>query len=289
MKTINIFILTMLCSIGTLNAATHIYNVKNFNALKSSVAVIVNYSQGRHYAMKVEGSEEQLSRLEVVVNDNTLILRDKRKAKAWKGRVNVTLTAPHLNSISNSGTLIFKAKACRDGMFNIKNSGVLQLNITAVNCQQMNVNNSGSAQLMCNVKANGNIMVKNSGSLKVNGNMNSSAAFIQSNSGSMKMMCNAIASQFDSKNSGSLKIEQQIDAATMNMKNSGSCSGTLSYKGRAAVMQNSGHGKLGVTVDCEELSASTSGMFQMSIKGTADKTNIKSTGISKIDVSQLNK
>ena len=90
------------------------------------------------------------------------------------------------------------------------------------------------------------------------------------------------------KNSGVLHVQHTIRAHDFSMSNSGSATGSILFKGGAATFRNSGHGNLNVDCDCTDLNATTSGSFSMTIKGTADNTSIKSSGVSHIDAKGLN-
>ena len=63
----------------------------------------------------------------------------------------------------------------------------------------------------------------------------------------------------------------------------------VSFKGENALITNSGASQYTLNVDCKELTVKNSGAGSMKISGTADKTDINSTGVSDINISELNK
>ena len=90
--------------------------------------------------------------------------------------------------------------------------------------------------------------------------------------------------------SGACNIKTTADAegdATLTF--SGASNGTISFTGNTFKLASSGAGKLNLHVDCLQLIASNSGAAKVSISGTADKTTIKATGVSKINTAELNK
>ena len=69
---------------------------------------------------------------------------------------------------------------------------------------------------------------------------------------------------------------------------SGSSSGSIKFKGHSLDIDCSGVGKMTLNVDCDKLTADTSGSLRLKVNGRADNTEFNGSGVSKIDTSGLN-
>ena len=74
----------------------------------------------------------------------------------------------------------------------------------------------------------------------------------------------------------------------MDIKNRGTGNDTIKFKGSDLTIDNTGLSQTKFNVDCKKLQASNSGMAKMTICGTADDTSLDSTGVAKINTSDLN-
>src|SRR5574344_1470150 len=95
---------------------------------------------------------------------------------------------------------------------------------------------------------------------------------------------------FELNVSGVGKVDcPSLDFAKFVSKVSGAGSLNVACKGESAYISNSGASRYTLNVDCKELTVKNSGAGSMKISGTADKTDINSTGVSDINISELNK
>jgi hypothetical protein len=95
---------------------------------------------------------------------------------------------------------------------------------------------------------------------------------------------------FELNVSGVGKVDcPSLDFAKFVSKVSGAGSLNVAFKGESAYISNSGASRYTLNVDCKELTVKNSGAGSMKISGTADKTDINSTGVSDINISELNK
>lgn len=95
---------------------------------------------------------------------------------------------------------------------------------------------------------------------------------------------------FELNVSGVAKVDcPSLDFANFVSKVSGAGYVNVVFKGESAYISNSGASRYTLNVDCKELTVKNSGAGSMKISGTADKTDINSSGVSDINISELNK
>ena len=81
--------------------------VSGFNAISSGGAFDVHVTLGNKESLRIEGDEDQLSKIETKVENGTLKIRYKVKSffnTGWKNKVTVFVTAKSLKSLSISGS-----------------------------------------------------------------------------------------------------------------------------------------------------------------------------------------
>ena len=88
--------------------------------------------------------------------------------------------------------------------------------------------------------------------------------------------------------SGVGNINTTVSGDKLYIHSSGVSKSKISFKGKAANIENSGVGNITVDVECDELKARNSGNATLKIKGTADDTHVDNSGLAKIDTSELN-
>lgn len=104
-------------------------------------------------------------------------------------------------------------------------------------------------------------------------------------------MPHLIAKNVNFTNSGVTNIKMNVSQCkNFKCTNSGVYSGDCSIKGGTIItIYNSGVGKIPLTIECEELYITNTGVGTIKVKGIADKMNINTQGVAKTDTSQLNK
>lgn len=265
------------------------YDLRDFTGIRNSVGVKIEFRQGRDYSIRATGAENLMGQLDVKVENGTLVLGSKKKNLKWNGIVEIAITAPMLNALKNSGSLVFSTEGLTSEAFTLSNSGYMSITAATIGCTSFSANNSGSAKMHFNVSSTGDVSMKNSGACRFERDVVKGTSFRLQNSGQGTFKSDVKAANCDLKNSGASVINLSVVSSVFNMSNSGSCKGNLALEGGAATFKNSGVGTLDVKCDCTEINAKTSGQFVMTISGTADKTEISSSGISKINTKGLNK
>ena len=267
---------------------SHQYDVSPFTALSNEISVDVYYQQGSAHSVKATGRADLIAQLDVSVEEGVLRLRNKKRIGSWRGKIRVDITAPRIDRWSNSGSFALHIDDISAEEFRLSNSGVFSLMSGTVSTTQTSISNSGLLLIQARLTSRQDFTLRNSGQMNCKGNMQGEGAYSLSNSGSMQMEGKMEGRTAEIKNSGVLHVQHTIRAHDFSMSNSGSAIGSILFKGGAATFRNSGQGNLNVDCDCTDLNATTSGSFTMTIKGTADNTSIKSSGVSHIDAKGLN-
>ena len=81
----------------------------------------------------------------------------------------------------------------------------------------------------------------------------------------------------------------RLKAASLAMKVEGQSNYDISFSGTQAKLSCSGVGRFKLALDCQSINIDTSGQIDISLSGTADKTEFTGTGVSHINTSGLNK
>ena len=225
--------------------------LRNFDRVENTVAVDIEYQQGENYSVDITGDKELTNNLQAyVTTDRTLVLKKKNNKKEWQGKVTMMITAPQIKAIKNSGILFFTAKNMSPTTMDIENQGSLKLDITKLTCSNFNFKNSGVSTVTTDVSAKESISITNGGSCKYNGN---------------------------------------TAATKLSLKNTGMFTSDMKFEGENAWVYNTGSGRMKLHCDCQMLEAKNTGIATITFSGTADNTEIKSTGVSVIDCSHLNR
>lgn len=265
------------------------YKVSNFAGIQNNVGINITYRQGSSYSVSVSGKKKLLDLLLLRVKDNRLVISNKNKAKQWSGRLNMTITAPRIENISNSGAMTFQAGDVEVSDFRLRNSGSLKLRAGTVRCSTADVANSGSASVHFNIYSTGEVKLVNSGSNYHEGDVRSSLAITHRNSGSETFKGNLTGKSIKTSNTGAAIMKSALKSDNLNLRNSGQLNATLQFKGETADVANQGSGKVSIGIDCTDLKATNGGVATMTLTGRADNTTIDGTGVSNINTQGLNK
>ena len=259
------FLATLLFMVGlavTCQARQHndrqvtTYDFVDFQQLQVSGIVEVHFTQSNRYSISVEESANPNLMTKVEKKGKALCIWTENKKKNIRldkdDKPIVHITAPKLNELRQSGaTKATVAGKLETDALSIYVSGACKCQFNSIYCADMTISSSGA-----------------------------------SNVSTGKVMCNSLKVNC----SGACNIKTNAEAegnATLTF--SGASNGTISFTGNTLKLASSGAGKLDLHVDCLQLIASNSGAAKVSISGTADKTTVKATGVSKINTAELNK
>jgi hypothetical protein len=155
---------------NNLNQESETRTAKNFHAIASGGPFNIIVKMSDEESLKIEGDEEDLQRIETVVQNGTLKIRYKRDFKNWNSslnKVNIYITAIKLDGLMQSGSGLITLDgviASASAEFQLSGSGEI---IAAVETQSTDVAVSGSGSLKLEGKTGIlNIVVSGSGSVK---------------------------------------------------------------------------------------------------------------------------
>ena len=225
--------------------------LRDFDKVENNVAVDIEYQQGDDYSVDITGDKELTNNLQAYVTpDRTLVLKKKNSKKGWQAKLTVRITAPQINRIKNNGVLFFAAKSLSADNMSIDNRGSLKTDVTSMKCRTICIENSGVLTQSGNLTAKETLTIENKGSQNFSG---------------------------------------EIEAKELTLKNRGVLKGKMKYRGEGVTIYNNGSGRIEFDCDCKKLWCHNSGIATITLSGTADETEVKTTGVSKIDCSGLNK
>ena len=124
--------------------------VSGFNAVRLSVPAKIELIQGGTEALEIEGSAEDLSKVETVVENGTLHIRTverERKNWNWNPKLRITLNARNVDSLAISGSGDIQAKSLRTGALKLAISGSGDIRIPALESDSTVVAISGSGDV----------------------------------------------------------------------------------------------------------------------------------------------
>lgn len=147
------------------------YNsIKNFHGIANSGAFEVYVRMGDKESIKIVGAEEDLERIESIVQNGILRIRTKRNINNWNEAVNVVkiyVTAVKLDALMQSGSgLIAVEGDLNSANADLQVSGSGQIKV-GLKTQNASVTLSGSGNLVLDGKV-GNLKVTMAGSGDVN-------------------------------------------------------------------------------------------------------------------------
>lgn len=252
---------------------TKTLSLPDFHAIKNNLGFNIVYTQGNKQKVTYKGSSEFFDFIKFTVSNGCLTINTKKK-----NRNNTTcdspilyITTPSLDDIQNNGSLHFKSAALKVNNLQLQNNGSMHISIPVITCKgRFNSDNNGSFHY-----DNGNVIAENA-VITNNGSNHITAAF-------------NIKQDFDMNVNGSDHANMNVNAQRMLLNVNGSCRINLNYKGDEAIVSGKGSSNLNMTVDCAKLDVTSLGSTRITVKGTADATTINNRGISKVDVSELNK
>lgn len=251
-RTITTMCVLMAC-VAMMGQVKKEFAVTDFSTIKFCTAGKVIYKIGKKPSVHVVGVKETVDKIEVNVSGGVLTISQKADKKARKESSTApvyTITAPSLSELNVMGVCTFEANSVKtDGTFKLGGGGVANVSIDLVECSNMNIRFTGVAN--------------------------------------MKKL-SVRSKQADIKIPGVMNGKMVINANELNIHSSGVDHCTISFKGEHCIANYTGTSTSKLNVDCKNLQATTSGVAKLTIAGTADKTEITSNGVSKINTKGLN-
>lgn len=134
------------------SARTEEREVPAFDEVQIGGGIHATISIGPRKAVRLEGDERTLKRLEVVVEDGALHVGFKqnswRDGDSWhddRGEVRVTIQTPDLHAVGASGGSIVQAELTRSDRHAVHASGGSEVHVRGVDARELSVNGSGGA------------------------------------------------------------------------------------------------------------------------------------------------
>ncbi len=145
--------------------------VHNFHAIASSGSFNVMVKMGKEESLKIEGDDEDLQRVETIVQNGTLKIRMKRDVKNWNTssshKVTIYITAKKLDGLILSGS----GNLSVNGVLNSASADI-QLSGSGEISAQLDTQNAGIALsgsgnvVLSGTTGNMNVSISGSGSVK---------------------------------------------------------------------------------------------------------------------------
>ena len=124
--------------------------VSGFNGVRLAVPGKMEVIQGSTESVAVEGSEEDLAKIEAVVEDNVLHIRARERNTRWSNwnpKFRVTVNAIRVESLGISGSGDILAKSLRTPAIKLAISGSGDIKVPALETQKTDVRISGSGDV----------------------------------------------------------------------------------------------------------------------------------------------
>ena len=244
-------------------------NYKGFTGVHNSGNVDVIYTAGKEYSVTVE--ERGTARSTVRLEEGTITVSSPASGGDAEGKCVTTLriTAPALETLENYGNMQLTCGGNQPGTLEIENYGNMQLTCGGNQSGTLAIENYGNMSFAVDSLSADRVLLENSGNIKADVSKLHVRGFVVENNGMLDGRITAEAQTLDFENNGKSTLEAD-------------------YKGGKATVRNCGDSKLSLRVDCETLTANTSGLSEMTLSGTADNVRIDGAGRSKVNVSQLN-
>jgi hypothetical protein len=125
--------------------------VSGFSAIRLAVPAKMEVIQGETESVTVEGSEEDLAKIEVLVEDGVLQIRARERNTRWSSRnttFRITANAKRVESLGISGSGDILAKSLRTPAIKLAISGSGDIRIPALDTQKTTVSISGSGDVL---------------------------------------------------------------------------------------------------------------------------------------------
>ena len=141
------------CGAGSAIAADRGYSVLDFDRIRVEGPFDVQVRLGPSSAVQAHGPQAGLDRLEVTVNDGTLIIRPDRNAwggwpgSASEGKVVVIVTTPRLRALALAGSGDASVDRMRAADVQLNLDGTGDIKVAAVDAESVGIALSGSGDI----------------------------------------------------------------------------------------------------------------------------------------------
>ena len=167
-------------------------DVGNFSEVSIGGGYTVEMTKGSSTSVKLEGNEEDLSKIEVINEGGRLKIRNKKKKNGWgwskMGRVRIYITFKKLDALYSSGSSSITVKSeVKAGNFKYvgSGSGDTKLSVDADNLEAT-ISGSGEVELD-GAASNQTLKITGSGGIRAIDLKSQNAEAIITGSGSMKL------------------------------------------------------------------------------------------------------
>lgn len=285
-------------------------NLKNFHGFNIKGFVDVEYTEGSEYKVTVSGLARWVKNYDIKVSNGLLEvghLHGNNGGNDNGGKIYLTVTAPRIDFIENSGVCTFTAQSVSiaDDM-TIKNSGSLKFERGRLSCNVCHMSNSGIMRFDSDLSVN-RVIISNSGSLNVDSHsMLSSENVKTDNSGILKLnVGNVECDVLEMSNSGSLNHEGHVAArqkisinndgvykskadcdvsGVMTLLNSGSSNFSGSVKAREYKCKISGVNKDKLAVKADNMYLDINGSGQINMNFIGGNVDMKCNGVCNVNM-----
>ena len=124
--------------------------VSGFSAIRLGVPGKMEVIQGETESIAVEGPEEDLAKIEIVVENNVLQIRQRErntKWSTWNTKFRVTVNAKRVESLAISGSGEILAKSLRTPALKLAISGSGDIRVPSLDTEKTTVSISGSGDV----------------------------------------------------------------------------------------------------------------------------------------------
>lgn len=229
------------------------FNVPSFQRIQFDAVGRVEFTQGPLAPIRVEGMQQELDKLDVRVEGNTLhigVKRQKGDRDGHSARVTYYISIPTLEALDVKGVCTFNAKKIEHkGDFKLDVDGVVNLQVDELKCKKFAAEINGVVNY-------GMTVVAQESRFNIDGVTN----------GNVTVKGDRLQLTID----GVDNVNYKFRGEACHVECGGVCNGTLD-------------------VDCKMLRATASGMTRMTITGTADKVDFGSDGVAKYNTKDLNR
>lgn len=136
---------------GNKQTVTRSLALGSFDAIKCYGSATVRFTQGKSCTVQVKGTEAEIARKEVKVENGALVIRNKNQIQNGNEHFEVFVTAPSLTLLSVAGACTFTSEAITTPSLDVDIAGVGTIKLGRVQCDDTHLNVSGASTLTADV------------------------------------------------------------------------------------------------------------------------------------------
>lgn len=269
----------------------HTLNLGSFTAISVNTAAKITWHQGRTHKVTVRTTSRLWDKMSFKVTDGTFTVGAKRDYESFctgKDSVCIDITCPSLKSLKCNGSMTFRTSEMKADGLSVHNNGSMRLFFGNLRCGDFNVQNNGALTICGDVEAR-NVDLRNNGSMKVADRYTASGAMSVHNHGANTMDCDIKTPSLSLICQGSDKYILNVKGDSMYADINGAGNLKGSFSGSELSVNGSGLAKIDLDIDCRNLKVRSNGKAEVTLRGTADDTDIESSGIATVNTTSLNK